>query len=77
MTKTQAQLWEKAAGDLADELAKMHGVLFNLIAELRETRPVLAQRVLIEAANFELRRSQQRFFTKYGDMMGGAAPEDN
>jgi hypothetical protein len=54
--------------------------------ELRETKPVLTQRVLIEAANSELRQSQQRFFREYADMpstvskrepVGGAKPENN
>jgi hypothetical protein len=44
---------------------------------LRNTKPTPAQRVLIEAANSELRHSQDRFFAKYADIVGGAAPERN
>jgi hypothetical protein len=74
---SKEELFEKAAGDLAGELATMHGTLYNLILALRNTKPTPAQRVLIEAASSELRHSQDRFFAKYADMVGGAAPENN
>jgi hypothetical protein len=74
---SKEELFEKAAGDLAGELATMHGTLFNLLLALRNTKPTPAQRVLIEAASSELRQSQERFFTNYAEMIGGAAPENN
>jgi hypothetical protein len=74
---SKEELFEKAAGDLAGELATMHGTLYNLILALRDTKPTPAQRVLIEAASSELRQSQDHFFTTYADMVGGVAPERN
>jgi hypothetical protein len=74
---SKEELFERAAGDLSAELATMHGTLYNLILALRNTKLSPSQRVLLEAANSELRHSQDRFFAKYADIVGGAAPERN
>ena len=74
---SKEELLEKAAGDLAAELAKMHGTLFNLIAALRKTELTRDQPTAISAAEFELMKSQKKFFTTYADTVGGAAPERN
>jgi predicted negative regulator of RcsB-dependent stress response len=74
---TKEQLFEKAAGDLAAELGNMHGTLYKLIIELRTTRLTTRQRDLINEAMAELRPSQERFFAKYADGLGGVAPERN
>jgi hypothetical protein len=74
---SKEKLWEKAAGDLAGELATMHAMLFNLIAKLRETELTRGQPTAINAAEFELMKSQKKFFATYADMVGGAAPENN
>jgi hypothetical protein len=70
-------LFEKAASDLAIELATMHGTLFNLIVELRNTELSRGQPTIINAAEAELIRSQKAFFANYADMVGGATPECN
>jgi hypothetical protein len=74
---SKEELFEQAAGDLAGELATMHGTLYNLILALRNTKLSPPQRVLLEAANCELRHSQDRFFAKYADEVGGSFPENN
>jgi hypothetical protein len=74
---SKEKLFELAAGDLATELATMHGTLFNLIVELRNTELSRGQTTIINAAEAELMRSQKAFFAKYGDMIGGTAPERN
>jgi hypothetical protein len=70
-------LFEKAAGDLATELATMHATLFNFIVALRNTELSRGQPTIINAAEGELIRSQKSFFAKYADHVGGAAPERN
>ena len=74
---SKEELFEKAAGDLAGELAIMHGTLFELIAALRKTELTRGQPNAISAAEFELIKSQKKFFATYADMLGGAAPERN
>jgi hypothetical protein len=69
--------FELAAGELAGELATMHGTLFVLITALSQTELSPVQRALVEEAYVELRRSQQKFLSEYGDQVGGAAPENN
>jgi hypothetical protein len=66
-------LFEKAAGDLAIELATMHGT----IVALRNIELSRGQPTIINAAEAELIRSQKAFFAKYADMVGGATPERN
>jgi hypothetical protein len=70
-------LFQEAAGELATELATMHGVLFNLIVTLRNTELTRGQLPVLNAAEAELTRSQKAFFAKYADMVGGVAPERN
>jgi hypothetical protein len=74
---SKEEQFEKAAGDLATELATMHGTLFNLIAALRKTELTRGQPTAISAAEFELMKSQKKFFARYADMVGGAVPENN
>jgi hypothetical protein len=69
--------FEKAAGDLAGELATMHATLFNLIATLRQSELTRGQPTAINAAEWELMKSQKKFFATYADMVGGAAPQNN
>jgi hypothetical protein len=69
--------FEEAAGDLASELARMHGAMFNLIVRLYKTQLSPTQAVLVSAADVELAASQKRFFANYGDFIGGAAPKRN
>jgi hypothetical protein len=70
-------LFQAAAEELAIELVTMHGTLFNLIVTLRNTELSKGQSFLLSAAEVELKASQKRFFARYGDMLGGAAPERN
>ena len=70
-------MFEQAAGDLAQELATMHGTLYNLIMALRNIEHSAGTSFLLTAAELELKASQKRFFAKYADMVGGAAPERN
>jgi hypothetical protein len=74
---TREQLLEKAAGELAQELALMHATLFNLIAALRKTQLSRGQPSAINEAEYELMKSQKKFFAAYADEMGGANPETN
>jgi hypothetical protein len=74
---TKDQMLEKAVCDLAADLGAMHGTLFNLITALRNTKLTSGQPTVINAAEAELIESQHRFFAKYADMVGGAAPERN
>ena len=74
---SKEELFEKAAGDLAGELAEMHGTLLNLITALRKTELTRGQPTAISAAEFELMKSQKKFFATYADMVGGAVPERN
>lgn len=67
----------KAAGDLSAELGNMHATLYKLIIELRTTDLTTAQRDLVNEAMAELRPSQERFFAKYADQLGGANPQRN
>jgi hypothetical protein len=76
MSETEKQ-FEKAAGDLAAELANMHATLFNLIAALRKTQLTRGQPTAINEAEWELVKSQKRFFATCADQLGGAAPERN
>jgi hypothetical protein len=76
MSETEQQL-EKAAVELASELAIMHATLFNLIAALRKTQLSRGQPAAINEAEWELMKSQKKFFAAYADMLGGAAPERN
>jgi predicted negative regulator of RcsB-dependent stress response len=66
-----------ATSDLAQELAMMHGTLLNLITNLRTMDVTEAQRVLLDAAMAELKKSQKHFFATYMDDIGGAKPENN
>ena len=75
--QTTKKVFEKAAIDLAGELAQMHGTLDNLIAALYNTRLSKLQTKLIKSALLELHASQARFFEQYADTVGGAAPENN
>jgi hypothetical protein len=74
---TKEQFFKEATGDLSRELARMHAVLFNLIAALRETELSSDQAEALKIATYELGKSQGRFFAKYADMAGGAKPENN
>jgi hypothetical protein len=71
------QRFQEAVDDLVTELATMHGTVFNLIVTLRNTELSKGQSFLLSAAEVELKASQKRFFARYGDMVGGAAPERN
>jgi hypothetical protein len=66
-----------ATKDLAEELAKTHGTLMNVIMSLRATELSEGQRELLAAAMAELKASQKHFFATYMDDMGGAKPENN
>jgi hypothetical protein len=77
MTPKQDLSFEQAAGDLAVELATMHGLLYKLITELRTTALTALQGSMVSEAAFELGKSQGRFLATYGDMIGNAAPERN
>jgi hypothetical protein len=76
MTKLEQDLFNRAS-DLAQALAEMHGVLFCLIADLRDTELSEEQDALLNAAEGELRASQRKFLAEYAAEMGGAAPERN
>jgi hypothetical protein len=67
--------FEKVAGDLATELAIMHGTLFTLIIVLRNTELTKGQAAIINAAENKLQKSQQNLFATYADMVGGADTE--
>lgn len=66
-----------AVRDLASELATMHGTLLNLITSLRTMQITEAERVMLDAAMAELKKSQAHFFATYMDDMGGANTENN
>jgi hypothetical protein len=74
---TKEQLLEQAIGELAAELATMHGTFFDLITVLRHSRHTNLQDRLITQAEAQLKASQSRFLEKYADRIGGAAPENN
>jgi predicted negative regulator of RcsB-dependent stress response len=79
-TEEKYELIDKLRGatrDLATELAKMHGTLLNVITSLRTMEVTEAQRVLLDAAMAELKKSQQHFFATYVDDVRGANPENN
>lgn len=76
MNELEQQL-EQVAGDLAIELATVHGVLFKLLHSLCHTGLTDLQASLIKAALKELQVSQEQFFAKYGAEIGGAVPERN
>jgi hypothetical protein len=52
--------FEEAAGDLANEIAEMHGAMFNLIVRLYKTQLSPTQAALVSAADVELAVSQKR-----------------
>jgi hypothetical protein len=66
-----------AAKDLAEELAKMHGTLLNVITSLRVTTLREDQRQILDVAMNELKASQTHFFSTYMDDVGVANPENN
>jgi hypothetical protein len=75
-TKLERQLLD-TAGTLAGQLAQMHGCLFCLIADLRNTELSEEQDALLNAAELELRASQRKFLRDYAGEIGGGAPGRN
>jgi hypothetical protein len=81
--KSQTQMnelekqFQLAAGELAGELAIMHGTLYNLIVALRNTEHSIAQSTILDAAWKELQASQKRFLSQYAGQIGGDVPENN
>jgi hypothetical protein len=55
---------ETAAGELASELARMHGAMFNLIVALYKTQLSPTQAALVSAADVELAVSQRSKYTQ-------------
>ena len=74
MTK---ELLIEMLGDQTQELAVMHATLQNLITELRMLGLSGAQAKAVNEAWRALQQSQQRFFARYGDEIGGPNPERN